>query len=459
MTYDETLSYLYNIAPMFQSIGAGAYKEGLANTHTLDQHFGHPHRRYRTIHVAGTNGKGSVSHTLAAIMQSAGLRVGLYTSPHMLDFRERIRVNGKPIPEQRVIDFVAQERRFFEPLYPSFFELTTALAFLYFAEQQVDVAIIEVGLGGRLDCTNIIRPDLSIITNISYDHTQFLGNTLPQIAREKAGIIKDGVPVVIGQTGLPAAQTEAQRQQAEQVREVFMSTARAHHSDIRLADEEPWVVASEFNQDGTQTYALASGGRLTGQLGGIYQRHNTSTLLCAIDALMQQDYYAELLTSHPTALSYGLSHVAELTGLQGRWQTLAASPLTICDAAHNPAGIAAIAEQLIIVPQQAVHLVFGMVNDKDIRTSIEALKPLLAAKSVHFYVTQPSSARAMQAHDMQDILAETLTLDAATLPCFSTVGEAYDAARSNAAEADMIVITGSCYLVADALAALPQERK
>ena len=190
MDYLSVLKYLYTSAPLFQNIGAGAYKEGLATTRALDEHFGHPHTRYRTIHVAGTNGKGSVSSTLAAILQSAGLRVGLYTSPHLVDFRERIRVNGEMIPEQRVIDFVEQERAFFEPLHPSFFELTTALAFLYFAEQEIDVAVVEVGLGGRLDCTNIIMPDLSVITNISFDHQQFLGDTLPKIAAEKAGIIK-----------------------------------------------------------------------------------------------------------------------------------------------------------------------------------------------------------------------------------------------------------------------------
>ena len=199
MTYQEATTYLFTAAPLFQNIGAGAYKEGLSNTHLLDEHFGHPHEKFRTIHVGGTNGKGSTSHTLAAILQSQGYRVGLYTSPHLVDFRERIRVNGVMIPEKRVISFVEQERSFFEPLHPSFFELATALAFQYFAEQKVDVAVIEVGLGGRLDCTNIIHPDLSIITNISFDHIQFLGNTLPKIASEKAGIIKHNIPVVIGE--------------------------------------------------------------------------------------------------------------------------------------------------------------------------------------------------------------------------------------------------------------------
>ena len=200
MNYQNTLTYLYNSVPMFQHVGGAAYKEGLENTQVLDRHFGHPHRSFRTIHVAGTNGKGSCSHTLAAILQEAGYRVGLYTSPHLVDFRERIRINGQPIPEKYVVDFVEKERDFFEPLHPSFFELTTAMAFRYFADEKVDVAVIEVGLGGRLDCTNIIHPDLCIITNISFDHVQFLGDTLAKIAGEKAGIIKAGIPVVIGET-------------------------------------------------------------------------------------------------------------------------------------------------------------------------------------------------------------------------------------------------------------------
>lgn len=446
MTYQETIDYLYNVAPMFQSIGAGAYKEGLSNTYTLDQHFGHPHRQYRTLHVTGTNGKGSVSHTLAAVLQSAGLRVGLYTSPHMLDFRERIKVNGQMIPEQRVVDFVEQERAFFEPLSPSFFELTTALAFLYFAEQKVDVAVIEVGLGGRLDCTNIICPDLSIITNISFDHTQFLGSTLEQIATEKAGIIKEHVPVVIGQTGSDDA-----------IRQVFLDTAREHGSDIRFACEEPWVVASDFNDDGSQTYMLASGAKLLGQLGGIYQRENTSTILCAIDALMQQDFYYSHLQKHPTALSYGLANVCQLTGLQGRWQLLKQSPLTICDAGHNPAGMSNVVKQLMLMPQHTVHLVFGMVNDKDVHGVVELLRPLLEEKEVRFYLTQPSCGRALPAKDMQAIIDDVLHPDITSYCCYDNVADAYCAAMENANNDDLCIITGSCYLIADTLEMMHNE--
>ena len=225
MTYKEATEYLFNSVPMFQNVGGAAYKEGLYNTKVLDAHFGHPHRHYKTIHVGGTNGKGSCSHTLAAILQAAGYKTGLYTSPHLTDFRERIRVNGQMIPESEVVSFVENERAFFEPLHPSFFELTTALAFKYFAEAKVDVAVIEVGMGGRLDCTNIIEPDLSVITNISFDHTQFLGHTLAAIAGEKAGIIKTNTPVVVGET-------------TDETRDVFLHKAMEMNSSIRFAEEE-----------------------------------------------------------------------------------------------------------------------------------------------------------------------------------------------------------------------------
>ena len=231
MTYEETIDYLFHATPVFENVGASAYKEGLTNTLALDEHFNHPHRQYKTIHVAGTNGKGSCSHTLASILQAEGYKVGLYTSPHLIDFRERIRVNGQCIDQERVIRFVEEERSFFEPLHPSFFELTTALAFTYFAEQKVDVAVIEVGLGGRLDCTNIITPILSIITNISLDHTQFLGNTLPLIAKEKAGIIKNRIPVVVGET-------------TAETKNVFEEVANQHDAPLIFAEDNNEIIAS-----------------------------------------------------------------------------------------------------------------------------------------------------------------------------------------------------------------------
>ena len=261
MTYQETITYLFNSAPMFQKIGSAAYKEGLENTIALDNHFNNPHKNFRIIHIAGTNGKGSCSHTLASVLQAAGYKVGLFTSPHLVDFRERIRVNGEPISQSYVIKFVEEERSFFEPLHPSFFELTTAMAFRYFAEEQVDVAIIEVGLGGRLDCTNIVNPDLSIITNISYDHTQFLGHTLAEIAREKAGIIKPNTPIIIGES-LP------------ETKSVFLNKAINMHSPIIFADE----ISSKYEH-------------FNFELKGIYQQKNIRTISHAIEQLQAMGYH------------------------------------------------------------------------------------------------------------------------------------------------------------------------
>ena len=319
MTYQETIQYLFNSTPVFEHVGAAAYKPGLYNTRELDQHFGHPHIAYKTIHIAGTNGKGSCSHTLAAILQEAGYKVGLYTSPHLVDFRERIRVNGHPISEQRVIDFVEQERAFFEPLNPSFFELTTALALLYFKEQQVDVAVIEVGLGGRLDCTNIITPVLSLITNISFDHTQFLGNTLEQIAAEKAGIIKQHVPVVIGET-------------APDTRTVFKQKAAICKAPIYFAEEEPEVLSSKVCQTGGRDYITQHFGNLHGQLGGEYQERNANTVLKALPLLQ------EIFNITPNNIVAGFANVTTLTGLRGRWEKLRENPVVICDTGHNVAG-------------------------------------------------------------------------------------------------------------------------
>lgn len=421
MTYQQTLDYLYHAAPLFQNIGAGAYKEGLSNTLALDEHFDHPHSRYHTIHVAGTNGKGSVSSTLAAVLQSAGFKVGLYTSPHLTDFRERIRVDGEMIPEQRVVDFVEQERNFFEPLYPSFFELTTALAFLYFAEQQVDVAVVEVGLGGRLDCTNIIRPDLCIITNISFDHQQFLGDTLPQIAAEKAGIIKAGVPVVIGETTGNSV-----------VRQVFVNTFEAvGAAAIRFADEENFPLVES-------------------ELKGYYQRANTRTVLCALSELRQQPFYARIT---PEDITEGFAHVMELTGLRGRWQQLCAAPALVCDAGHNEAGIRFVVQQLSEQPAPHLHVVLGMVSDKDYHAAARAFLHLADVRLrqgllTTFYLAQPSCARALPV----DTLAAAFRLlhrRHPVLHTFPTVQQAVEAAKTNATPSDFIFVGGSCYVLAD----------
>lgn len=313
MNYEETLTYLYNSAPLFQHIGKDAYKEGLDNTLSLDAYFGHPHRRFRTIHVAGTNGKGSCSHTLAAILQSAGYKVGLYTSPHLIDFRERIRVNGVPVPQDFVVRFVEEHRAFFEPLHPSFFELATAMAFHYFAGEQIDVAIVEVGLGGRLDCTNIIRPDLCVITNISFDHVQFLGHTLAEIAGEKAGIIKEQVPVVIGEA-LP------------ETRPVFTQRAQQMHAPLYFAEDEGGVEDTEIAPDGKRRYHTTDYGLVEGELGGFCQAKNTQTLLSALRRLKALGY---AFTAED--VRRGFAHVCELTGLMGRWQKLQEAPTLVCD--------------------------------------------------------------------------------------------------------------------------------
>lgn len=405
MTYEETVKYLFHVTPVFEKTGASAYKEGLSNTHALDEHFGHPHRQFKTIHVAGTNGKGSCSHTLAAILQSAGYKVGLYTSPHLVDFRERIRVNGQCISKEYVVDFVEQERSFFEPLHPSFFELTTAMAFKYFAEQAVDIAVIEVGLGGRLDCTNIITPVLSIITNISFDHTQFLGNTLAKIAGEKAGIIKKNVPVVIGET-------------TPETLPVFQKKAAAKSAPLHLA--EAFEVAHDYDFE----------------LKGLYQQKNKQTILCAVNCLK------DVFTIPEEAIKIGMAHICELTGLTGRWQTLQTRPLVICDTGHNVGGWQYLAEQIKAQTCKTLRIVFGMVDDKDINTVMQLLP-----KQAVYYFTQASSHRAIPVHKVQEI-AKAHQLEGTT---FSNVKDAYQQALSDAHPEDFIFVGGSSYLVADLL--------
>ncbi len=427
MTYEQATEYLYESAPLFQNIGAGAYKEGLSNTEVLDEHFQHPHTRYATIHVAGTNGKGSVSHTLAAILQSQGLRVGLYTSPHLTDFRERIRVNGKMIPQQRVVDFVEQERGFFEPLHPSFFELATALAFKYFSEEQVDIAVIEVGLGGRLDCTNIIRPLVSIITNISFDHIQFLGNTLEKIASEKAGIIKHGIPAIVGETG------------CESVAEVFRQKARAVGTTLTFADQENEVTDFLLTPGQGYTYRTATFGTLQGELGGFCQEKNTATILEAVKELRHQG-----MTISDQAVAEGLAHVCSLTGLRGRWQKLKEHPLTVCDTGHNVGGMQYITRQLAATPHHDLHIIIGMVSDKDIDTVLSLLP-----REATYYFTQASVKRAMPCGEFARKAAEHGLQGA----CYPTVAEAYRAAQEAAQPDDLVYVGGSTFIVADLLTA------
>lgn len=405
MNYQETIQYLYNSTPVFEHVGASAYKEGLSNSWALDEHFNHPHTKFKTIHVAGTNGKGSCSHTIAAILQAEGYRVGLFTSPHLVDFRERIKVNGDCISQEYVMDFVENERSFFEPLHPSFFELTTAMAFKYFADSLVDIAVIEVGLGGRLDCTNIITPILSVITNISFDHTQFLGDTLEKIAMEKAGIIKRDIPIVIGET-------------TPETRNVFIQKAKEMNAPIFFAEEYNNPIANEWDFE----------------LKGSYQLKNKQTILCAVNHLP--------LSISPSSIKEGLSHVVELTGLMGRWQTIRERPTVICDTGHNVGGWQYLSQQIKSQPCKNLHIVFGMVDDKDIDTVMNMLPT-----NATYYFTQAQTKRAIPANIVEEKGKEHHLKGYV----FPQVADAYKAALHHANEEDFIFVGGSSYIVADFL--------
>ena len=423
MTYEETVQYLYDSTPVFEHVGASAYKEGLQNTLAMDEHFGHPHRQYKTIHIAGTNGKGSCSHTLAAILQAKGLKVGLYTSPHLVDFRERIRINGEMISKEEVVKFVETKRPFFEPLHPSFFELTTALAFKYFAEQKVDIAVIEVGLGGRLDCTNIITPILSVITNISLDHTQFLGNTLAKIAGEKAGIIKRDIPVVIGEATL-------------ETKPIFLRKAEEMNAPVCFAEEEQEVISSKPTANGGRDYQTRSFGTLHGELGGLYQEKNTNTILCVLKYLNINSI---------EDISEGFDKVSELTGLMGRWQQLKSHPQVICDTGHNVGGWQYLAPQIKAQRCRTLRIVFGMVDDKDIDTVMSLLP-----KEAVYYWTQSSSKRSISVEKVAE-KAKRHELKGKSYP---SVIEAYGNALDESGQDDFIFVGGSSYIVADLLASI-----
>ncbi|WP_315353011.1 folylpolyglutamate synthase/dihydrofolate synthase family protein [Phocaeicola abscessus] len=425
MSYEEAIDYLFNSVPLFQHIGKDAYKEGLVNTQALDEYFGHPHRHFHTIHVAGTNGKGSCAHTLAAILQSAGYQTGLYTSPHLIDFRERIRVNGIPVSEEFVTDFVTTHRSFFTPLHPSFFELTTAMAFKYFSEQKVEVAVIEVGMGGRLDCTNIIHPDLSVITNISFDHMQFLGDTLVKIAGEKAGIIKKNTPAVVGETN-------------GETKPVFMSKAREVSAPLTFAEEEQLLKSASIDESGYRIYQTADYPDLRGELGGLYQLRNTNTLLSVLRKLKEIGY----TRIGERDVRTGFAHVAEMTGLMGRWQKLGDRPTMICDAGHNAGGFEYIAKQLKEQRYKTLRIVIGMVNDKD----IDGILSLLPQEAV-YYFTRADIQRALPERRLKAAAVE-VGLKGDTYP---DVASAVKAAKDEAADDDFIYVGGSCFVVADLL--------
>lgn len=425
MTYQETIQYLYNSAPLFQQVGGAAYKPGLQTTETLDRHFGHPHRSFLTIHVAGTNGKGSCAHTLAAVLQLAGFRVGLYTSPHLVDFRERIRVNGEMIPEQYVVDFVARERTFFEPLHPSFFELTTALAFCYFADAEVDVAVIETGLGGRLDCTNIITPVLSLITNISLDHTQLLGESLERIAAEKAGIIKPGVQVVIGEV-------------VAATRTVFQRTADAVGAPICFAEDDSELLSASLTDSAQLECDTRSFGHIFYDLPGDCQRKNLNTVLCVLKFLRP------MFGLRDTTIIAALSQVRALTHLRGRWEILRRRPFIVCDTGHNAGGWQYLGKQLASARVATLHVVFGMAGDKDIETVLSLLP-----SAARFYFTKASVRRAMNENELLAMAARHGLQGRA----YPDVPTAFRAAFAAATVDDMIYIGGSSFVVSDFLAA------
>lgn len=431
MDYSDTLDYLFSRLPMFQRVGPAAYKDNLDNTFLLGNYYNNPHRLFKSVHVAGTNGKGSVSHMLAAVLQAAGYKTGLYTSPHLVDFRERIRINGEMISTDEVTEWVEDFREKNEEweLEPSFFELTVAMAFDYFATREVDVAIIEVGLGGRLDSTNIITPEVSVITNIGMDHTALLGDTPQQIAFEKAGIIKPGIPVVIGET------------QDETVK-VFKEVAALKLAPIFFADQEFQVDYLSGDIEGNQLLSVSRNGDLIFQklkldLKGMYQQKNLPAVLKCVDVLRDMDW--KISDDH---LLYALANAKRMTGLQGRWQILGYNPLTVADTAHNAEGMAEVVKQLEQTPFEKLHFVLGVVNDKDVSRMLSLLPP-----SADYYFTRADIPRALDEKDLAH-LAEAYNLSGSV---YSTVEKAFNAARNRAANGDMIFVGGSNFTVAEIL--------
>lgn len=404
MNYQETTNWMFNQLPMYQLQGASAYKEDLTNIKLLAEHLGNPEQKLKTIHVAGTNGKGSTSHMLSSVLQEAGYKVGLYTSPHLKDFRERIKINGQEISEEFVIEFISKHKSFFEANDMSFFEMSVGLAFDYFVSEKVDIAVIEVGLGGRLDATNIITPLVSVITNIGLDHTQFLGNTLEAIAGEKAGIIKPNVPVVIGEY-------------TDETKPVFLAKAEENNAPISFASD---LIDQIYLSD----------------LIGDYQFHNKKTVQQTISILNNQTNF-KVSTEQ---LKEGLLNIVKNTGLQGRWQQLGENPKIICDTAHNKHGLAVVMNQLQNEKYEKLHIVLGVVNDKD----LDSILPLFP-KEAQYYFCSPDSARGLPAETLKNAAAK-----------FNLAGEKFDSvesafaeARQNASKNDFIYAGGSTFVVAE----------
>ena len=426
LNYSETLDYLFSRLPMFSRIGSAAFKSDLTNTIKLCEALGNPQLQFKSIHIAGTNGKGSVSHILAAVMQTAGYKTGLYTSPHLKDFRERIKINGQMVSESFVIEFTERIKPLIEEIEPSFFEITVAMAFSWFAQQRVDVAVIEVGLGGRLDSTNIIVPELSLITNISYDHMNMLGDTLEKIAGEKAGIIKKGVPVVIGET-------------VPETKPVFLQKATEMEAPIHFANEIRSIADREIENHHLIVYVAGNHSderkKYSLDLAGLYQAKNLLTVLQAVQILTTQKWQIE--EKH---LEYALLHVKKLTGLHGRWEVVHQNPYTVLDVGHNEDGIRQITEQLEHCNFQKLHIVIGMVKDKDIAKVLSLLP-----KSAAYYFTKAQIPRALP----EDELAEKAKEFGLHGEAFPAVNEALQQSVNNAGKEDLILVCGSVFVVGE----------
>lgn len=428
MNYDEAINFLFTQLPMYQRNGAAAYKDNLENTLKMDSYFGHPHLKFRSIHVAGTNGKGSVSHLLASVLQEAGYRTGLYTSPHLVDFRERIRVNGEMIPQDKVVDFVEKHGQLIDEIGPSFFEMTVAMAFDYFAKEEVEVAVVEVGLGGRLDSTNIITPMLSVITNIGMDHVAILGDSLWKIAGEKSGIIKEGVPVVIGK-------------RQESCAAVFYEKAKELNSPISWGGDKIRVEQRAY-ANRYQLVDIFRGEQLLFEkvklpLPGPYQSENLATVIASLEELRKGG-----LRIDDESILKGIEGVIVNTGLQGRWQVLSDKPLTICDTGHNEDGIRSVMSQLLLIPASRLHIVIGMVSDKDVDNVLR-----LFPSDAVYYFTWASIPRSLAPELLRDAGA-VYGLEGGV---YGDVKSAIAAARENAADNDLIFIGGSTFVVAEAI--------
>ncbi len=435
MNYQETIDYLFNSLPMYHRIGQAAYKADITSTQQLMEALDHPEHKFRSIHVAGTNGKGSVSHMWASILHEAGYKVGLYTSPHLVDMRERIRIDGQMITKSQVVDFVARHKSTFERLQLSFFEMMVGMAFDCFARNEVDIAVVEVGMGGRLDSTNVITPELSVITNIGLDHTQFLGDTLAKIAVEKAGIIKEHVPVVIGESH-------------PETRPVFEAIAAERNAPIVFADDIYRVKVGLGSYLGRLNFDIERLGKplmtnLVSPLAGSYQVKNIATLFAAIEAINHQGRYH----IDPVAIKCGIESVVAKTGLHGRWEIMAEKPLVVCETAHNADGVNAMLDKLSTMNYKKLHIVYGCVNDKD----FSAILRLLPTEATYYY-TQPSVPRRMPVEQLASA-AETMGMGGKAYP---DVLQAVKAARLEATPDDMILITGSIFLVADAMSVRDQ---